>query len=157
MADRVTLPTTIKHPKHTLSKQEYHKEESSHHHSYQKLKPFKSTGPDNLAPIHLKHLSRNATAKITKLFNRIINANIIPISWKTARIIPILKPNKDPNSHTSYRPIALLSPLAKILESIIHNIIKPHLPQLDHQHGFKAKHSTTTALHSILDLSLIHI
>ena len=68
-----------------------------------------------------------------------------------AKIIPVLKPNKDPNQHSSYRPIALLSPLAKTLESTIHTIIKPHLPQCSHQHGFKTKHSITTALHSIID------
>ena len=116
-----------------------------------KSKPSKALGPDHLAPIHLKHLSYYTIDRITKLYNNIINHNIIPNSWKTAKVIPVLKPNKDPNQHTSYRPIALLSPLAKILESIIHTIIKPHLPQCPHQHGFKPKHSTTTALHSIID------
>ena len=66
-------------------------------------------------------------------------------------MLPIHKPNKNPNQHTSYRSNALLSPLAKVLESTIHTIIKPHLPTCTHQHGFKAKHSTTTALHSIID------
>ena len=114
-------------------------------------KPSKALGPDHLAPIHIKHLSHFSVSVITKLFNNIINSNIIPNTWKTAKVIPILKPNKDPNSHSSYRPIALLSPLAKILESTIHTIIKPHLPKCTHQHGFKTKHSATTALHSILD------
>ena len=43
-----------------------------------------------------------------------------------------------------------LSVLLKIV-SAIHTIIKPHLPSCTHQHGFKTKHSTTTALHSIID------
>ena len=114
-------------------------------------KPSKALGPDHISPIHIKHLSYHTISIITKLFNQIINSNIIPSSWKTAKIIPIIKPNKDPNQHTSYRPIALLSPLAKVLESAIHTIITPHLPVCQHQHGFKKKHSTTTALHSIID------
>ena len=114
-------------------------------------KPSKALGPDNIAPIHIKNLSYYTIIIITNLFNKIVNSNIIPISWKTAKIIPVLKPNKNSNEHKSYRPIALLSPLAKTLESTIHSIIKPHLPQLSHQHGFKSKHSTTTALHSIID------
>ena len=68
-----------------------------------------------------------------------------------AKIILILKPIKDPKKHTSYRPIALLSPLVKLLESTIHSTIKPHLPQYTHQHGSKTKHLTTTALYSIID------
>ena len=114
-------------------------------------KSSKATGPDNIAPIHMKHLSYHSISIITQLYNKIINTNIIPTTWKIAKIIPILKPNKDPNVHTSYRPIALLSPLAKILESTIHTIIRPHLPACSHQHGFKQKHSITTALHSIID------
>ena len=85
-------------------------------------KPSKALGPDHLVPIHLKHLSYYTIKRLTKLFNKIINQNIIPNAWKTAKILPILQPNKDPNQHTSCGPIALLSPLAKTLQSIIHTV-----------------------------------
>src|SRR5206468_8349176 len=53
---------------------------------------------------------------------------------------------------TSYRPISLLSPIAKTLEKIFWRLL-PYLthniPQIKHQHGFKASHSTTTALHQL--------
>ena len=59
--------------------------------------------------------------------------------WKLAKVIPIPKPNKD--TCTSYRPISLPSPLAKIFEkSYIINTA-----QVVHKHCFKVKHSTKTA------------
>ena len=39
--------------------------------------------------------------------------------WKIGLIIPILKPNKSPDQSTSYRPISLLSPLAKLMEKLV--------------------------------------
>ena len=57
----------------------------------------------------------------------------IPSLWKIGRIIPILKPNKSPEQSTSYRPISLLSPLAKLMEKLVLGTL------------------TTTALHAIHD------
>ena len=45
-----------------------------------------------------------------------LNNNIIPHTWKLANIVPIPKPNKDIDKGTSYRPISLLSVIAKTLE-----------------------------------------
>ena len=39
--------------------------------------------------------------------------------WKLANIIPIHKPNKDTDMGTSYRPISLLSVVAKTLEKCL--------------------------------------
>jgi hypothetical protein len=83
------------------------------------------------------------------LFNLSVNNNIIPQIWKLAKIIPILKPLKDPNDGNSYRPISLLSPIAKTLEKLILPSITNNIPNLDFQHGFKENHSTITALHKI--------
>ena len=62
---------------------------------------------------------------------------------------PILKPNKNPDEGTSYRPISLLSPIAKTLDKIILPYITENIPNTQTQHGFKKEHSTTTALHNI--------
>src|SRR4029077_7787328 len=69
--------------------------------------------------------------------------------WKLAKIIPIPKPNKDLTEGGSYRPISLLSPIAKTLEKVILPYITSNIPQINHQHGFKPSHSTTTALHQL--------
>ena len=57
------------------------------------------------------------------MFVDLINASLqfsyIPSSWKLAYISMILKPMKNPNQPLSYRPISLLSTLAKLMERVI--------------------------------------
>ena len=55
------------------------------------------------------------------LINYFFVTGRVPESWKTQIIIPILKPGKDPKDPGSYRPIALSSVLAKIMENLIKN------------------------------------
>ena len=69
--------------------------------------------------------------------------------WKLANIIPIPKPNKDTNMGTSYRPISLLSVVAKTLEKCLLLYITANITQTPTQHGYKAQHSTVTALHTL--------
>ena len=108
-----------------------------------------STGPDNINIKHLKHLGPRALDYLLTLYNLVLNTNIIPMIWKTAKIIPIPKPNKNVNEGSSYRPISLLSPIAKTLEKIILPSLNENIPQNTSQHGFKKQHSTSTALHKI--------
>ena len=69
--------------------------------------------------------------------------------WKLANIIPIPKPNKDTNMGTSYRPISLLSIVAKTVEKCLLLYITANITQTPTQHGYKAQHSTVTALHTL--------
>ena len=69
--------------------------------------------------------------------------------WKLADIIPIPKPNKDTNMGTSYRPISLLSVVAKTLEKCLLPYITANITETPTQHGYKAQHSTVTALHTL--------
>ena len=118
-------------------------------------KSSRAIGPDGLAAVHLKHLSDNGILYLTHLINLSFEKNIIPNLWKRSTIIPILKPGKDNTKSTSYRPISLLCPPVKIIERLICKELATCLPQNSSQHGFKAKHSTTTALtnltHEIMD------
>src|SRR5688572_16468203 len=77
---------------------------------------------------------------LTAILNLAVNLNITPQIWKLAKIVPIPKPNKDPGIGTSYRPISLLSPIAKTLEKVLLPHITQNIPQTTHQHGFKAFH-----------------
>ena len=108
-----------------------------------------STGPDNINIKHLKHLGPIALEYLKDIYNIALNKNIIPQIWKLAKIVPIAKPQKNPNEGSSYRPISLLSPIAKTLEKIILPTIIGNTEQLEYQHGFKKHHSTITALHKI--------
>ena len=97
----------------------------------------------------MKKLGKKAILHLAKLYTNSINKNTIPQSWKTAKIIPLPKPNKDKNIGKSYRPISLLSNIAKTMERIILKRIHPHLPERKYQHGYKKKNSTITALQHI--------
>lgn len=108
-----------------------------------------STGPDNINIKHLKHLGPRALTYLTHIYNTALNTNNIPNIWKQAKVIPIPKPNKNTSIGTSYRPIALLSPIAKTLEKIIIPYITDNITLPDHMHGFRQHRSTTTALHHI--------
>ena len=108
-----------------------------------------STGPDGISIRHLKHIGPLGLTYLTNTFNLALNTNTIPHMWKLANIIPILKPDKDHNTGTSFRPILLLSVISKTLEKALLPYITNNITQHHTQHGFKAKHSTTTALHNI--------
>ena len=83
------------------------------------------------------------------MFKTALNKNIIPHTWKLANIVPIPKPNKDTNKSTSYRPISLLSVIAKTLEKSLLLYITANIPNTPMQHGYKTQHSTVTALHTL--------
>ena len=53
------------------------------------------------------------------------------------------------NICTSYRPISLLSVIAKTLEKTLLPYITNNIPHISTQHSFKSNHSTSTALHNI--------
>ena len=70
----------------------------------------------------------------------------IPAIWKSSIVIPIPKPGKDSSLGTSYRPISLLCPAAKVMEALILTTVNRHFLPASDQHGFRTGHSTTSAL-----------
>ena len=108
-----------------------------------------SQGPDKLNIRHLKHIGPLGLAFLTSMFKTALNKNIIPHTWKLANIVPIPKPNKDTDTGTSYRPISLLSVIAKTLEKSLLPYITANIPNTPMQHGYKTQHSTVTALHTL--------
>lgn len=81
----------------------------------------KDTAPgiDRISYSMIKHLPLTALKYTLDIFNDIRYQHIIPASWKTQIIIPILKPGKSSSSGASYRPIALSSCILKIFEKLI--------------------------------------
>ncbi|GFV25690.1 probable RNA-directed DNA polymerase from transposon X-element [Trichonephila clavipes] len=75
--------------------------------------------------------------------------------WKTASVIPILKPGKDPTLPDSFRPISLLPVLSKITEKVIQKRLCQHLNDNDilipQQHGFRAGLSTSHQLLRVVE------
>ena len=71
-----------------------------------------SPGRNKITYSMLKHLHHNMTKVILYTFNIIYKENICPDRWKTAIIVPILTPGKDPQDSSNYRHISL----TKLLE-----------------------------------------
>lgn len=78
-------------------------------------------GLDGIYYSFIAHLNDRSMSFYLNLINSIFHSGHIPSNWKSQIIIPILKPNKDPSSASSYRPIALSSVLLKICEQLIKN------------------------------------
>jgi hypothetical protein len=71
----------------------------------------------------------------------------VPLLWKKAIVIPILKTGKDPTSTASYRPISLTSMLGKSMEQIINTrlnwLLKTNNVIANEQAGFRIHRSTS--------------
>ena len=92
-------------------------------------KNYNSQGPDKLNIRHLKHIGPLGLAFRTSMFKTALNKNIIPHTWKMANIVPIPKPIKDTDKGTSYRPISILSVIAKTLEKSLLPYITANIPK----------------------------
>ena len=112
----------------------------------------RAAGPDGLTIHHLKHLGPIGILFLTHLFNLSYSKSDIPTIWKSAIVVPLPKPNKPVGLGTSYRPISLLCPAAKVLERLLLPELNSYLPLASTQHGYRSGRSTTTAL-----LPLVHL
>ena len=103
------------------------------------LKAGKAAGLDDLCPEVIKHFGIKAKSWLIALFNTCATTYRIPKIWSKARVISLLKPKKDPNLATSYRPISLLSILYKLYERLILARITPTIDDLldPDQAGFR--------------------
>ena len=106
----------------------------------------KAFGPDLLSILHPKNLGPKAIKYLTALFNDSVTSCRIPAIWKSSIVIPIPKPGKDSSLGTSYRPISLLCPAAKVMETLMLTTVNTHLLPAFDQHGFRPGYSTTSAL-----------
>ena len=90
-------------------------------------------------------------APVAKFINISLSTGIVPKIFKEALIHPVYKAgNKDPHSPASYRPIAILSSLSKILEVVVRDGLLQWLKEkellLESQYGFRPKLSAAIGL-----------
>ncbi|GFW83922.1 putative RNA-directed DNA polymerase from transposon X-element [Trichonephila clavipes] len=84
-----------------------------------KIKIKKSPGRDGITNKMIKNLHLITVFKIINIINNMFKLRYFPNAWKTAVLIPILKPGKNPTLADSHRPISLLPILSKLAEKII--------------------------------------
>ena len=129
-----------------------------------KLLPSKTAqGPDRIPSPCVKHLGQVAQEMMLQLVNTSINTGYIPMDWRQAETILFPKITTVNDNPLSYRPIAITSVVARMVERIVltqlqaalqkHNILNPQ------QYGFRSKHTTEDCilkLVSAINLSIRH-
>ena len=119
-----------------------------------KLKNKKSVGIDGISVQILKSCADILIQTITYIINKSIKEGKVPSSWKIAKVIPLHKKG-DKSNPDNYRPISLLPCMSKLMERIIQlqllNYLKANNILVPFQSGFRASHSTVTALIKVTD------
>ena len=109
----------------------------------------KASGPDGLAARILKLAAPMIAGSLTTLFNVCLTEGVFPDDWKLANVYPVFKPG-DSQLLTNYRPISVLSILAKVFESLVHRQIYSYFSTNNllssAQSGFRSGHSTQDLL-----------
>ena len=113
------------------------------------LSSSKATGHDRISPKLLKDSSGVITSSLTQIFNQSLLTGVFPDDLKVAIISPIFKSERKLECN-NYRPISVLSVVAKVFEKPISNQLSTFLETIgiltQQQAGFRKKNSTETSL-----------
>lgn len=116
------------------------------------LKNDTSPGIDGLRTETLKEIKEYIAEPLVFIINNIIATSIVPKAFKESTVKPIYK-NGNRLHVRNYRPISLISNLAKIFEKIIKNRLSSYLKRYKiiskNQYGFQEKISTEDAIVSL--------
>ena len=93
---------------------------------------------------------------VATLANKSFNQGNFPACFKSAQVKPILKKKGlDETNLSNYRPISNLNTISKIIEKLFLTRLQKHVAETGNfnsmQSGFRANHSTETALQSVLN------
>ena len=109
----------------------------------------KATGPDGLSARILKMAAAAIAGSLTRLFNVSLTTGDFPMDWKKANVYPVFK-SGDPCLRKNYRPISVLSIIAKVFETVVHQQVTSYFISNNlfakAQSGFRSGHSTQDVL-----------
>ena len=120
------------------------------------LKNSSSTGIDYIDTKTIKLVAKNIAPALSHIINLSVKTSTFPSLWKWAKVVPLLKSaSADPILPKSYRPVALLPIMSKILEKVVFSQLIGYLEENDiihpNLHGSRAGHDTSTALLQMYD------
>lgn len=118
------------------------------------LKTDGSPGWDELPPIAFKNLKHLIAEPLSHIINLSIISGVVPELLKLAQVCPIYK-DGDTADPSNYRPISLLTIVAKLLEKVIKHRLSKFLEEnnllANNQFGFRHKRSTEDAVIKLTD------
>jgi hypothetical protein len=100
-----------------------------------------------------KSCSSELAEVVAHIINSSFSSGVIPSSWRTSIITPILKVS-NPNNLADFRPISVTPILSRLTEKLlVQKWLKPALPieALRDQYAYKQKGSTNCALIRCMD------
>ena len=119
----------------------------------------KATGPDDLPACILKLAAPAIAPSLSVLFNVCLTEGVFPALWKMANVHPVFKAG-DSRLLINYRPISVLSILAKVFESIVHRQVYSYFLSNNllnsAQSGFCPGHSTQDVLLKVTEDKSAH-
>ena len=113
--------------------------------------PFEKRAPDldKLSSRLIRECADLISPYIPIVFNCCLTTGTFTNDWKLAKVVPIFKQG-DRSDMNNYRPISVISAIAKVFERIVYNQLSSYLSENNilskYQSGFRSFHSTVTAL-----------
>ena len=86
-----------------------------------KLQLRKAPGPDKISNEMILHLGPVGKSTLLNFINKTWQSGVLPKSWKSAIVRPILKKGKPEDDLKSFRPISLTSNIGKLAERMLNN------------------------------------
>ena len=121
------------------------------------IKPGKACGPDDISPRVIKESINFIVQPLCNIYNMSFTTGIVPNKLKIAKIVPLFKKN-NPEYIENYRPVALISIFAKLLEKLMYNRLYDFLTiqniLIPVQFGFRKNHSTSLSVINFSDYIL---
>ena len=126
----------------------------------EKLNTSKSCGPGKIPASVLKDSSEITASYLTHIYNCSLSSANFPEEWKKPGVSPIFKSGNKEECE-NYRPISVLSVVAKIFEKLVCGQLSGYLNEKNlltkHQSGFREGHSTASSLLSTTNSWLINM
>lgn len=111
------------------------------------LKNVKSTGPDGLSGTFLFNIRSALCYPLWLLFRRSMDLGVFPKMLKMSSVTPVFK-SGNKSDVKNYRPISILSHIAKLFELLVLRSIQPSVNNIliDEQYGFRPGRSAVSNL-----------
>lgn len=119
------------------------------------LKNNSSSGKDGISTKIIKHIHLSIIKPLVHIINNIFSSGIVPRAFKESVVVPIHK-CESRLEIVNYRPISLISNIAKIFEKCFKQRLSDFLNKFNmlssNQFGFRSNKNTETAIFELINL-----